>query len=34
MEAKINALKQIGTWEFLNLLPGKQPVGYKCIYKN
>ena len=33
MEAEIHALRQTGTWEFVDLPLGKHPVGCKWVYK-
>ena len=33
MDSEIRALTQTGTWEFVDLPPGKQTVGCKWVYK-
>ena len=33
MDAKIQALTQIGTWEFVHLPPSKETVGSNQVYK-
>ena len=33
MDAEIQALVQTGTWEFVDLPKGEQPVGCKWVYK-
>jgi len=33
MDDEINALVQTGTWEFVDLIIGKQTVGCKWMYK-
>lgn len=32
MEMKIEALNENGIWELVTLAPGKQTIGYKCLY--